>query len=64
MKQTVAGEDGADQKPSKELQWLFVLICCAPLLALRASMLFRPLALYDFIFYWAAGHLFLTGSHP
>lgn len=50
--------------PAKGLQWLFVLICCAPLLALRASMLFTPLALYDFIFYWASGHLFLTGGHP
>ena len=64
MKQTVAGEGGADQGPAKGLQWLFVLICCAPLLALRASMLFRTLALYDFIFYWASGYLFLTGGHP
>ena len=64
MMQTVRAEGKSSNEPEKGLQWIFVLICCAPLLAFRASMLFTPLALYDFIFYWASGHLFLTGGHP
>jgi hypothetical protein len=64
MTQTARVELRSDNGPPKGSQWLFVLICCAPLLALRASMLFMPLALYDYIYYWASGHLFLTGGHP
>jgi hypothetical protein len=63
MKRT-ATENGARPGSTEGQHWLFVLICCAPLLALRASLLFTPHAIYDFIFYWAAGHLFLTGGHP
>jgi hypothetical protein len=64
MTQTVGLQLGFVNEPAKGPQWPVVLICCAPLLALRASMLFTPLALYDFIFYWASGHLFLTRGHP
>ena len=63
MKRT-ATENGTRPGSSVGQHWLLVLICCAPLLALRASLLFTPHGIYDFIFYWAAGHLFLTGGHP
>jgi hypothetical protein len=44
--------------------WLFPLLCCSPLFAVRARMLLTPPHLYDFITYWSAGRLFLTGGHP
>jgi hypothetical protein len=43
---------------------LFVLLCCAPLAAGHILLMAQPLPLYDFITYWAAGHLFLGGSNP
>lgn len=64
MTQMVGLQPGFASEPPKGSRWPVVLICCAPLLVFRASMLFTPLALYDFIFYWASGHLFLTGGHP
>jgi len=64
MTETVGLQPGFTNESAKRSQWLFVLICCAPLLALRAVMLATPQALYDFIFYWTSGHLFLTGGHP
>jgi hypothetical protein len=68
MTKTVGVEPGSPRHPAKDpakdLSWLFVLICCAPLFVLRISILLTPRPLYDFIFYWASGHLFLTGGHP
>ena len=40
------------------------LFLCVPLLAYRAILLLKPLPLQDFITYWAAGRLFVTGGEP
>jgi len=54
-----AGVESADVT-----RWPFLLLCCLPLIALRAWILFRPFQFYDFITYWSAGYQFLTGGHP
>ena len=33
-------------------------------LLLRVKLLFTPLPVYDFMIYWSAGHLFLSGANP
>ena len=43
---------------------LFIWLCCIPLAAFRIKVLLAQLPLNDFISYWAAGHLFLTGFNP
>jgi hypothetical protein len=40
------------------------ILICLTLLRHRALMLFSPLPLNDFMTYWAAGRLFLSGSNP
>lgn len=37
---------------------------CSPLLAARVWLLVAKQPMYDFMTYWSAGHLFLTGGHP
>ena len=51
-------------KPLTEVRWSFMVLCCLPLLLLRIRMLSLTPQLGDFVSYWAAGHLFLTGGHP
>jgi hypothetical protein len=43
---------------------IFALICCLPLLAFTVYVFFVPLAYFDFVSYWSAGHLFLTHQNP
>jgi len=40
------------------------LLLCVPFFAKRAILLLSPLPMQDFMTYWAAGHLFLTGGNP
>jgi len=40
------------------------LLVCAPLLVSRVKELLTPLPLHDFVTYWAAGRLFLSGGDP
>jgi hypothetical protein len=46
------------------LNWPCIFLCCLPLIALRAWILFTPSLPYDFLTYWSAGHQFLIGGHP
>jgi hypothetical protein len=41
-----------------------VLLCLLPLVAMRIYTLASPWPQYDFITYWASGHLFLAGGDP
>lgn len=43
---------------------LLCLLICLPLFAYRAILLLKPLPLQDFLIYWSAGHVFLTGGDP
>jgi hypothetical protein len=54
----------ADAKSENGVRWPFIMLCCLPLLVERAKGLLTPSPVYDFITYWSAGHLFLTGGHP
>ena len=42
----------------------FLMLLCVPFFVKRAILLLSPLPLQDFMTYWAAGHLFLTGGNP
>jgi hypothetical protein len=42
----------------------FPLLVCSPLLVLRTIWLFTPQPLQDFVTYWAAGRLLLSGRDP
>lgn len=46
--------------------WLLLpaILICMDLLRLRVKLLFTPLPVYDFMIYWSAGHLFLSGANP
>src|ERR1700728_2101421 len=46
------------------VRWASLLLCCSPLLLFRIHLLFTRPLLFDFITYWASGHLFLTGGDP
>jgi hypothetical protein len=43
---------------------LLPLVMCAPFLVRRIHLLFTPQPIQDFVTYWAAGRLFLTGQDP
>ena len=40
------------------------LLVCVPLLVARIKLLLTPLPMHDFVTYWAAGRLFLSGGNP
>jgi len=46
------------------LRAILPLLICIPLLAFRVQLLLTPLPLLDFMTYWAAGHMFLSGGDP
>ena len=54
---TLVGQDG-------RLVALLCVLICLPLFVYRAILLLKPLPLQDFLIYWSAGHLFLTGGDP
>jgi hypothetical protein len=62
----IVTEELRPETPPKKIRtpWIVLLVCVAPLIALQATLLFTQKAIYDFIFYWAAGQLFLSGGHP
>jgi len=43
---------------------VLTLLMCVPFFVKRAILLLSPLPLQDFMTYWAAGRLFLTGGNP
>jgi hypothetical protein len=49
---------------SAELKLPFILLCIAPLIYQRLSLLWAPRYLYDFIQYWVSGKLYLAGANP
>lgn len=59
-----------DTSQPASLQWPYIAIVLTPLLCLRGILLSQfgqaaqPGRIADFVTYWAAGHLFLTGQHP
>jgi hypothetical protein len=50
-------------KPA-ELKLPLILLCLAPLMFQRLSLLWAPRYLYDFISYWVSGKLYLAGANP
>ena len=46
------------------MRWHYLALFCLPLLVFRICMFFLSSPQGDFITYWAAGHLFLTGGDP
>lgn len=65
------GQPTSSATPSKSrpapFNWrraLPAILICLPILRWRAMLLFTPLPVYDFMTYWAAGRLFLSGSNP
>jgi hypothetical protein len=58
------GRKPADSKTANGVRELFAIVCCLPLLMLRFGLLLMREPMFDFISYWASGHLFLTGGQP
>jgi hypothetical protein len=46
------------------VRWQYLALLCLPLVAFRIFMFTLHAPLGDFMTYWAAGHLFLTGGDP
>ena len=59
-----AKNESALVPPASYWRWLTTLSLCLPLFLVRIWFLSLPLQYYDFITYWTAGHLFVTGGHP
>src|ERR1035437_1049838 len=62
-----AGSATASKPHPAPMSWqqaLPVTLVCLPLLWLRLQLLFTPLPLFDFMSYWVAGRLFLSGANP
>ena len=62
-----AGSATASKPHPAPMSWqqaLPVTLFCLPLLWLRLQLLFTPLPLFDFMSYWVAGRLFLSGANP
>ncbi|WP_263353636.1 glycosyltransferase family 87 protein [Acidicapsa acidisoli] len=64
MTHTAESNGIATSESVNGVRWPFILLCCSPLLIVRIWMICARPQLYDFITYWASGHLFLTRGHP
>ena len=64
--ESMTSAPAATPRPAAMSRWLLLpaILFCLELLRLRLMLLFSPLPVYDFMIYWSAGRLFLSGSNP